>query len=157
MSALPAEHLSPHGLHILVVDDNAGVRSLVRLGLELDDRFTAISEATNGREAIETVAADPPDVILLDQSMPVMTGLEALPLLRKAAPDARIVLYSAEADVIDLRDAAKADDCVPKTLDLCELYQLLAQPREPRQHPPPPNFERYVALEATDRSKKLRG
>lgn len=129
MSSLPAEDFSNDGLSILLVDDSASVRSLIRLGLELDDRFTDISEATNGQEAIDAVAADPPDVILLDQSMPVMTGLEALPTLRESAPDARIVVFSSEADVIDLRDVADADDCVPKTLDLFELYQLLAEPR----------------------------
>jgi CheY-like chemotaxis protein len=116
------------GLHILLVDDNADVRSVVRLGLELDDRFSAISEATNGAEAIAVAAADPPDVILLDQQMPVMTGLEALPSLRDAAPDARIVVYSAVADEIDLRDVAEADDCVQKGVDLFELYEVLAEP-----------------------------
>ena len=117
------------GLRILLVDDCADVRSLVRLGLELDDRFSEISEATNGAEAIEAAAADPPDVILLDQQMPGMTGLEALPGLREAAPDARIVVFSAVSDEIDLRDAAQADDCVPKNVDLFELYHLLAEPR----------------------------
>ena len=117
------------GLHILLVDDSADVRSVVRLGLELDDRFSHISEATNGAEAIAAAEADPPDVILLDQQMPVMSGLEALPTLREAAPEARIVVFSAVSDEIDLRDVAQADECVSKNLDLCELYQLLAEPR----------------------------
>ena len=127
---LTAEHHNDvaEGLRVLVVDDNAGVRSLVRLGLELDDRFTEVTEATNGREAIEAAESDPPDVILLDQTMPVMTGLEALPALRETVPMARIVVFSAVSDEIDLRDVADADACVPKDVDLFELYSLLAEP-----------------------------
>ena len=120
---------SDDGLHILLVDDSADVRSVVRLGLELDDRFSEITEAANGAEAIAAAEADPPDVILLDEQMPVMSGIEALHTLRERVPWARIVVYSAVADEIDLRDVAEADDCVPKSLGLFELYQLLAEPR----------------------------
>lgn len=112
-------------LKILLVDDNADVRGAVRLSLEFDDRFSEIAEAANGREAIEVVEADPPDVILLDMMMPVMSGTEALPTLREAAPDARIVIFSAVADeVIDLTDGA--DAVVPKTIDLIDLCDTLA-------------------------------
>ena len=117
-------------MRILVVDDSDDVRFMVRMGLELDDRFSEIDEAANGAEAIASAEADPPDVILLDQQMPVMTGLEALPGLRSAAPEARIVVYSAVADEIDLRDAPDADDCVQKGADLIDLVDRLAQPRQ---------------------------
>ena len=116
------------GLRVLLVDDTPSVRAVVRLGLELDDRFSEIAEATNGCEAIVAATATAPDVILLDATMPVMTGVEALPMLRASAPNARIVMYSAVADEIDPRSVADADACVPKATDLCELYDLLATP-----------------------------
>ena len=116
------------GLRILLVDDSADVRFVVRLGLEQDDRFVDIVEAANGREAIEVATAEHPDVILLDEQMPVMSGHEALPGLRQVVPDARIVVFSAVADEIDLTDAgdARPDALVSKSSDLCALYDILA-------------------------------
>ncbi len=110
------------------MDDSPDIRSTVLIGLQFDDRFAEVAEAANGREAIAVAEADPPDVILLDQMMPVMTGTEALPILRATVPDARIVVFSAVADEIDLRDgAAQPDAFALKGTDLFELYDLLAE------------------------------
>lgn len=84
-------------LRVLVVDDDADLRFLLRMALDRAGQSIVVAEATNGREAIDAAAEHSPDVIVLDQSMPVMTGLEAIPELREAAPDARIVMYSAYA------------------------------------------------------------
>jgi DNA-binding NarL/FixJ family response regulator len=76
--------------HVLLVDDNSVVRSLVRQLFELEPDFEISGEAENGRDAVEKAENLKPDVIILDLSMPVMTGLDAAPLLRKLLPDTRI-------------------------------------------------------------------
>lgn len=116
------------GLRVLIVDDSPEIRTLVRAGVECDDRFAHVAEAANGREAIDAAAADPPDVIVLDEDMPVMTGHEALPVLREVVPQARIVLFSATADEIDLRDGPHPDACVLKGSDLFDLLDVMAEP-----------------------------
>ena len=52
-------------------------------------------EAVNGQEAVEAAERLQPDAIILDMAMPVMTGLEALPLLRERAPGSMVVVYAA--------------------------------------------------------------
>lgn len=83
---------------VLIVDDHAVVREGIRTVLAADPEFAVTGEASNGREAIERVAADRPDVVLLDLSMPVLSGLDAVPLLCRAAPAVRILMLSVYDD-----------------------------------------------------------
>ena len=87
------------GAHRVVVADDVGeLRSLLRLALERSGRFEVVGEAGNGREAVDAALAAQPDLVLLDVSMPVMDGLEALPLILAAAPSARVVMLSGFAE-----------------------------------------------------------
>lgn len=80
-------------LRVVIIDDTADLRELLRLAL-LRGGMAVVGEAGDGRAGIETVAECLPDVILLDLSMPVMDGLEALPHLRALVPEARIIVLS---------------------------------------------------------------
>ena len=83
----------------VIVDDVADLRGLLRHVLEWSGRFDVIGEGENGREAIDLARSLSPDLILLDVSMPVMGGLEALPLLLDVSPASKIVMLSGfEAD-----------------------------------------------------------
>lgn len=84
----------PPRFSVVIADDVAELRSLLRLILETSERFDVAAEAADGREAISLVEEHLPDLLLLDISMPVMDGLEALPLLREAAPRTKIVVLS---------------------------------------------------------------
>jgi DNA-binding NarL/FixJ family response regulator len=82
-------------LRVLIVDDTAIVRAVVRRTLENDERFEVVGEAPNGRVAIEQSEACDPDLVLLDLAMPEMDGLEALPHILVAAPAAKVIVLSA--------------------------------------------------------------
>lgn len=86
----------PKKTRVLLVDDNSVVRSLVRQIFELEPDFEISGEAENGRDALEQARTLEPDLIILDLSMPVMTGLDAAPLLRQLLPDARIILFTVQ-------------------------------------------------------------
>ena len=79
---------------VLVVDDVADVRRVVRSVLERHGGFVVTGEAADGHEAVEMAAAIRPDLVLLDLDMPGMSGLEALPVLRTVAPATKIVVLS---------------------------------------------------------------
>ena len=79
---------------VVVADDFADMRSLVRLTLERSGRFEVIAEAVNGAEAIERAGELQPDILLLDLSMPVLSGMEALPRIRAIAPLTKVVVLS---------------------------------------------------------------
>jgi CheY-like chemotaxis protein len=90
--------MSAERLSAVVVDDDADVRALLSRFLTDTGRVSVVGEAADGRRAIEVVAAADPDVVLLDVRMPVMDGLEALPLVREAAPLATVVAFSGLGD-----------------------------------------------------------
>ncbi|HEX7168133.1 MAG TPA: response regulator transcription factor [Acidimicrobiales bacterium] len=83
---------------VVLADDVGELRALVRLALERSGAFEVVAEAGNGHEAVEATRASQPDLVLLDVSMPVMDGLEALPLIRKVAPRSQVVMLSGFAE-----------------------------------------------------------
>ncbi|HVF32325.1 MAG TPA: response regulator [Acidimicrobiales bacterium] len=85
-------------IRVLLVDDNADVRFLLRLTVELRPGLEVVAEATNGLEALRLAAETSPDIVILDREMPVAGGLEVLARLREACPTAVIVVYTAAVD-----------------------------------------------------------
>jgi DNA-binding NarL/FixJ family response regulator len=108
---------------VLLVDDNAVVRSFVRQLFELQPDFEISGEAENGRDAVEKAEKMKPDLIILDLIMPVMTGLDAAPLLRQLLPDTRIILFTQQEgiEVERLARAAGIDAVVSKSQAASEL------------------------------------
>lgn len=96
MSATEAVELSP--IRVIVVDDAADIRMLLRLQLDRDERFQVVGEGADGLEAISLAQAEQPDLVILDRQMPRLGGMEAIPEIRRLAPGAAIVLYTANAD-----------------------------------------------------------
>jgi DNA-binding NarL/FixJ family response regulator len=86
-------------VRVALVDDNPDVRALLRIQFRRDVRFEVVGEAGDGSEAIELAEAARPDLMVLDRQMPRMSGVEAIPEIRRRAPDTSIVLYTAVADV----------------------------------------------------------
>ena len=125
---------------VLVVDDNALVRSLVRQIFESEPDFEVSGEAENGRDAIEKAENLKPDLIILDLAMPVMNGLDAAPLLRKVVPDARLILFTVSEgrEVERLARAAGIHAVVSKNRGPAKLIlhaQALLASMEQEHHP----------------------
>jgi len=85
----------PH--NILVVDDHEPIRRRIRSLLE-SAGMRVCGEAANGREAIEKTKEHIPNVAILDLSMPVMNGLQAIPEMLKCAPQIKIVIFTVDDD-----------------------------------------------------------
>jgi DNA-binding NarL/FixJ family response regulator len=79
---------------ILIADDHPLTRGALA-ALLTQNGFLVVGEAADGREAIECARELQPDLVLLDLSMPEIDGLEALPMLREAAPDCEVVVLTA--------------------------------------------------------------
>lgn len=83
----------------LIVDDEEDMRFLVRAVIEAANHGLVVSgEAADGKQTIEQWRADRPDVIVLDQRMPGMTGLEVAEHILAEHPEQRIILFSAYLD-----------------------------------------------------------
>ena len=79
---------------VVLADDVAALRRLVRIGLESSGRFRVVGEASTGAMAVDMVRREKPDLVLLDLSMPEMDGLEALPRILEASPETRVAVFS---------------------------------------------------------------
>ena len=71
---------------ILIADDDATIRLLLRRLLEQQPDWQVCGDASTGAEAIAKVEQLNPDVVVMDLSMPVMTGLQAAPAIARAHP-----------------------------------------------------------------------
>jgi CheY-like chemotaxis protein len=74
------------------------IRLLLRLFFEADPRFEVVAEGADGAEAIRIAVEDVPDLLVMDQHMPGMTGVEALPEIHRQAPSTAVVVYSGDVD-----------------------------------------------------------
>ncbi|HET8585719.1 MAG TPA: response regulator transcription factor [Gaiellaceae bacterium] len=92
---------------ILVVDDHPLTRQAL-MSLLGQSGFEVVGEAESGEAAVGLARDLRPDLVLLDLTMPGMTGVEALPLIREAAPDAEVVMLTASEDEDSLLGAIKA-------------------------------------------------
>jgi DNA-binding NarL/FixJ family response regulator len=90
-------------LRVVVVDDSDDFRLIFRLLVDGDDRLEIAGEACQGEEAISVCDEVDPEVVVLDLDMPTMDGAQALPIIHRRCPDARIFVFSA---VVDRYDAA---------------------------------------------------
>lgn len=81
-------------LRILIADDHEMVRRGLRATLTEQPGWDVCGEAATGRQAVELAAELKPDVVVLDLSMPELSGLEATRQIRKAAPRAEVLILT---------------------------------------------------------------
>ena len=120
--------------HILIVDDEPGMRRYLQTVLELDSY--KISTAANGDEALEKIRRDQPDVVLLDMVMPGPDGLETLKRIRESRPTTKVVMLSCVRDTRKVAMAMRlgAHDYLSKPVQKEEMDDVL---RFCLEHPGP--------------------
>jgi DNA-binding NtrC family response regulator len=114
------------GARVLILDDEAKLRStLVEF---LADHGYEASCAPDSRSGVELASIESPDVILLDVDMPRVNGLDAIPALQMASPNARIIVITGNAtpDLAARTFSRGAFDFLLKPLDYDALGQSLA-------------------------------
>ena len=85
---------------VLIADDNAFVRTALYEIFEREPDFRVCAVVENGREAIEEACRLQPDLIVLDLSMPVMSGLAAARVLRQMMPSVPLIIYSSSPNEV---------------------------------------------------------
>ena len=81
-------------IRVIVVDDHAVVREGIRTVLDQAEGVTVVGEAATGEEALAAVSALRPDVVVLDITMPGLSGLEVAERVREEAPATRVLILS---------------------------------------------------------------
>ena len=89
-------------IRVLCVDDHRLMREGIARIVGLQADMTVVAEASNGEEAVQQFLRHQPDVTLMDLQLPTMNGLQAIGAIRRAQPDARIVvltMYQGDEDI----------------------------------------------------------
>ena len=95
-------------VQILLADDHTILRTGLRLLLEREPGFAVVSEASNGREAVEAVSRDRPDVVIMDIAMPLLNGIEATKRISAEQPKTAVIILSVHSDEAYILRALKA-------------------------------------------------
>jgi len=114
-------------LRVLLADDHVTVREGLKLLIESQGDMTVVSEASDGRTAVEQARTLRPDVVVMDISMPGMNGLVATRTLKQIQPDSVIVILTRHGDDAYLQELlrAGADGYVLKQSAASELLQAI--------------------------------
>lgn len=110
---------------VLIVDDVAPLRTLVRRALELRGGFNVVADVRNGLEAIAAASAHQPDVVVLDLGLPDLPGRELLARLRAVAPATRVVVYTGSVGADRAEVLADVAGFVRKDQELSYLVDLV--------------------------------
>lgn len=95
-------------IRVLLVDDQAIVRSGLRLALADVDGLTVVGEAADGREAVEKARLVEPDVVIMDVRMPRVDGINAIDGVLASAPNTRILMLSTFGEDHEVMGALRA-------------------------------------------------
>lgn len=112
---------------VLIVDDNFNVRAALRGFVERTLGLEVCASVGDGLEAIKRAEEHKPDMVLIDLSMPVMNGLDAASAIRKALPNARIVVFTLYSDMLGelLARAVGVDLIISKSEGAAALLRAL--------------------------------
>lgn len=108
---------------LVVIEDEPDIRVLIKVNLTADPRILVAGEASNAADAIELARSRSPGLIILDHQLEGnVMGLDAAPLLKEAAPEAKILLFTA----FDLETEAAASPFIDAFLSKAKFGSLLS-------------------------------
>ena len=121
---------------VLLADDHTIFRQGLKRLLDEDARFKVIGEASDGREALDMIKVSEPKVVLMDLTMPGLSGLEATRRLRKAHPEVAVLILSVHADEEYIARAfeAGAVGYVLKDVRALELFAAIESAADGRRY-----------------------
>jgi two-component system response regulator NreC len=143
-------------IRVLIVDDHAVLRSGLHLLLDAEPDIEVVGEAGDVRDAVFETRAKKPDVILMDVVMPGQSGIEAVPLVLKEAPEAKVLVLSMQDDpryVHEAFSAGAAGYILKEAVD-AEVVGAIHEVAAGRHYVHPALGARLVAAEAEVKARE---
>jgi two-component system response regulator NreC len=142
-------------IRVLVVDDHAVVRAGLRRVLDAESDIETVAEAPDAERAVFEALEHAPDVILLDIMLPGKSGIEGMPAIQQAAPEAKILVLSMQDDPRYVREAfdAGASGYVLKEAADTEVVDAVRAVAGGQQYLHPSLGARLVAADAEQRKR----
>ena len=95
-------------IRVLLADDHSIMREGLQVMLERSEEFEVVGQARNGVEAVKAASELSPDVIVMDDMMPKMDGVEACREIMESLPDTRVIMLTASTDADAVIEAVAA-------------------------------------------------
>jgi DNA-binding NarL/FixJ family response regulator len=108
---------------VLVADDNPMIRKMLCQLFEVEEDYDICAEAQNGEEAIDLALKHRPDLIILDMSMPGLSGMQAAQELKKIMPDVPIIIFTQYENIG--RAILKSDRTVDRVVSKSDASTLM--------------------------------
>jgi two-component system response regulator NreC len=108
VTTLPQPASSDAKTTIVLADDHTVVRTALRMLLEAEPEFEVVAEAGDAPNAVRYVRGHKPTVLILDLNMPGQPSLEAIPDIKEASPETRVVVLTMQAETAFVRQALQA-------------------------------------------------
>jgi DNA-binding NarL/FixJ family response regulator len=126
-------------IRVVVVDDHVAFRRALTAALRLVDDVEVVGEASDGLRAADEVARTEPDVVVMDLSMPEVSGIDAMRKIHGSKPSLPVVILTAHADAGVEREcyAAGARGFLAKGTTLEEIVTALRDAADGTQAPDP--------------------
>ncbi len=114
-------------IRILLADDHIVIRDGIRALLEKHSDFEVVAVAGNGRETLDLIQKQDIDVVIMDISMPHMTGIEATQQIKTCSPKTKVLALSVHTDneLVARMIEAGASGYLPKSCEIDELIEAI--------------------------------
>lgn len=113
---------------LFIVEDDLDIQSLIETIFSMDPRFAVAGLAESAEDALEMARTTEPEIIVLDDRLAgELTGVDAVPKFKEAAPNAKIILFTAHADLRARVDHELAIDAFLLKTETGELLPLAQQ------------------------------
>lgn len=116
---------------VLVVDDHAATRGVIRAAIEGFTEYSICGEASDGTQAIKKTLVLRPDLVIMDARLPSMNGLEAARIIKNYLPRVPIILFTMYADSFEGSSNTFGVSVVPKSDGVTGLIQRMRSLLEP--------------------------
>jgi DNA-binding NarL/FixJ family response regulator len=126
-----------HPIRIVVVDDHRFMREMIsRMLSRQPERYDVVAEAADGTTAVKACQQHTPDLLILDINLPDISGIEAVPQIRRVSPDTRILLCTALVSDERVIDALRsgAHGFVEKTKSWDDFVDAVERVRRGEQY-----------------------
>lgn len=109
---------------VLIADENRLFRELLSSHFSKTEEIEAIAEATDSQEILDLVKRTQPDIILMDNGLPRMKGMETTKILRRDFPDCKVIALTSRAEKIHIKGMLESGACGYYLKD-CTFDQLV--------------------------------
>lgn len=135
-------------VQLLLVDDHTLFRRGLKALLQQDPRLQVVAEAGDAGEALRALSQHRPDVVLLDNHLPGVRGVEAIASLKEAVPGVRVLMLTVSENAEDLAEALKAgaDGYLLKTVESDQLCDTILKVQEGESVVSPEMMTKLVTL-----------